>query len=280
MNTPEDSAPTDPSEPTSDAPRTGTQAVDRAAAILRAFELDADSGLSVAQVARRVHLTIPTTRRIMHALERAGALDRTTVGETYQLGLGLAVLGGIAMRRMGFAAAIPDLEQLSAQTGEAINLGLLDGSETVTVVHLPSRHPLRLESHPGARNPAHVCAMGKALLAVNGAAGFDMAGLEQFTEHTICEPEALRQELAATRQRGYSITDSERVLGVRAIGAPILAPDGRAIAALAIQAPAVRLTDDRLAEFARLAIETARRIAAGPFGQAQLGASHWLSNIS
>ncbi|WNI18046.1 IclR family transcriptional regulator [Actinacidiphila sp. ITFR-21] len=251
-----------------EAQRTGTQAVERALALLRAFETDADKGLTVTEVAARVGLTVPTTRRILHALEAGGALDRNTSGDRYQLGLGMAVLGGIAMRRSGFAAALPELEELGERTGEAVNLGVLSGGESVTVVHLPSRHPLRIESYPGARNPAHVCAMGKALMAYRGVNGLDLDRLTRYTDTTLVEPDVLLRDLMRTHERGYSVSDEERVRGVRAVGVPILLDTDHAVAAIAVQGPSVRMSDERMAEYAQLALSAARRIAEGPFGRA------------
>ena len=262
------------------AARTGTQAIERSVAILQQFERAGEAGLTVPDVAARTGLTTATARRMMHTLAAAGLLVRTAppgtvapggslrtpTSERFQLGIQLAILGGLALRRLGFTTALPELEALAEQTGEAVNLGVLAGQESLTVVHLPSRHALRIESYPGARNPVHVCAMGKALLAVQGVEGLDLDALPRYTDRTKASRSELLADLELVRGRGYAISDEERVVGVRAVGAPVVLDNGSAIAALAIQGPTARLTDERLLELSDLARTTADKLASGQFG--------------
>jgi DNA-binding IclR family transcriptional regulator len=57
-------------------------------------------------------------------------------------------------------------------------------------------------------------------------------GLSRRTDHSLIDPTDLRNDLAETRRRGYSISDEDVTVGIAAIGAPILDTDGVAIAAL------------------------------------------------
>src|SRR5690606_32653804 len=59
-------------------------------------------------------------------------------------------------------------------------------------------------------------------------------GLPRFSENTITEPEALRQELENTRQRGYSIDNQEHELGLYCIGAAIRDSQGKPIGACSL----------------------------------------------
>jgi DNA-binding IclR family transcriptional regulator len=95
--------------------------------------------------------------------------------------------------------------------------------------------------------------MGKMLLAMTDDPEAEVASLgelERFTDRTLSDPSTLVADLHASRARGWSLNDGERHDGVRAIA--VLAPNapGLAPSAVAVQGPALRLTDDRLAAVA------------------------------
>ncbi|QVQ52902.1 IclR family transcriptional regulator [Spiractinospora alimapuensis] len=239
--------------------RSGTQSVDRAIAILRCFEHEPT--LTATQVAQRLDLTVSTAHRLMRALQETGLLGRDATTESYHLGVTVAVLGRIALERLGTTVMQPALERLRDTTGESVTLGVRSGDEIAILVQLPSPEPLRYDQRPGSRNPIHVCSMGKALLAFGDPA---LAGTEPYTRYTdttITSRAGLDAELARVRARGYATSDQERVLGVRAIAAPVRDHNGDAFAAVALQVPTVRFADDRLEELAEAVTSTARELS-------------------
>jgi IclR family transcriptional regulator, acetate operon repressor len=243
--------------------RSGAQAVERALAVLRCVEAD-DAGVGVTELAQQAGLTISTTHRLARTLTEAGLLIQDPRTERYQLGPALVVLGRKAEQRLGYHHALPVLEELSAVTGESINLGIRAGDEVRVVLDVESRQRLRFHQEPGSTVPMHVSAMGKCLLATSGDIDdqIDALGdLVRATHRTITDRDQLRQELQLVRERGWALNDEERNPGVRAIAAPVRHPGGEVLGAIAIQGPTVRITDDRLAELAALLDKTAHRIA-------------------
>ena len=83
----------------------------------------------------------------------------------------------------------------------------------------------------------------------------------QFTPKTLITWDALQEDLARTRQRGYAIDDEEHDLGVRCIAAPIYSWNGTPLGAMSISGPAVRMTDSAIAEFAPKLLHTAGEIS-------------------
>lgn len=73
----------------------------------------------------------------------------------------------------------------------------------------------------------------------------DKHGQKQRTDNTITDKEALYEELAEIRERGYAYNDEEEVEGLRAVGAPITGPDGDVLGALSLSGPKSRLHSDR-----------------------------------
>lgn len=251
-------------------PRSGAQSVDRALAVLMAFE-NAAADLGVSDIAHSTGLAVSTAHRLTRVLCNAGLLAQDAGTARYQLGPVLVVLGRIAEERLGFATALPDLEKLASDTGESVNLGILVGSEVLVVLDVASDQPLRFDQAPGTRVPAHTSAMGKCLLAhaedINGAVAA-LPTLKRLTSHTITDRRRLRVELEAVRERGWALNDEERNPGVRAVAGPVLA-SGSAVAAIAVQGPALRLPDNRLPELARHIEGTA--VSIGPLLAAAAG---------
>ncbi|GII01462.1 IclR family transcriptional regulator [Planobispora takensis] len=252
----------DPTNPKPDDPaRKGTQAIERAIAVLRTFERA--PSLSATEVAQRLRLSVSTAHRIVRALHAAGMLGQDPATERYHLGITTATLGRLALERLGTSTMLPELERLRDLTGEAVNLGVRIGDEVVVLLQVPSRQPLRYEQEPGQRNPIHVCAMGKALLAFGDPSVNMEEPFTRYTEATITTRSAMEAELGRIRARGCAVNHEERVPGVRALAVPVRDGNGNVLAALAIQGPAVRLGDDRLPELAAELALSAGRLGSG-----------------
>jgi IclR family transcriptional regulator, acetate operon repressor len=243
--------------------RSGVQSVGRAIAVLRALEAEA-VGLGISEVARRTGLTVSTAHRLARALCDAGLASQDLATERYRLGPALVTLGQRAERALGYDRLRPLMANLVELTGESANLGILAGGEVLVVLSLSSPQPLRFEQRAGATVPAHTSAMGKALLAhaPDPVAAVQALGtLRRYTDRTITDRDALLAELSATRERCWSLNDGERDPGVRAIGAPVLGTDRTAVAAIAVQGPALRLDDVRLVGLSEQVVSAAAQAA-------------------
>ena len=243
----------------------GTQAIRRACAVLALFR-DARSELGIAQVAAGLGLRHSTVHRIVRALVAEGYLAQNAETDRYYLSRSAVLLGMAAQRDLGLSAVMPILERIGTHTSESINLGVRDGTHALVVLRVQSPMPLRFDQPPGTRVPLHASAMGKSLLAFGGAdvgAYSEEVGgkLGRYTPTTIASLRALRREIAEIRARGYSIDHEESIAGVRCVGAPILGPDGTAQAAMAIQAPTVRMPESRIADLAEQVMTAAKEVA-------------------
>lgn len=236
----------------------GAQTISRAFAVLRLFR-DHPVDLGVGAISKELGLTLSTTHRIVRALVAEGYLAQNQASERYYLGSGALLLGQAAHRNFGLDVVYPVLQRLAATTGESVNLGVLSGDAAVVVERIESAKPLRFTQPPGTHAPLHASAMGKALLAFNDETErrilTEANHLQPLTPKTHVSVEALRVELEKTRARGWSIDDEESTIGVRCAGAPIKDNAGVARAAIAVQAPAVRIPDAR---FDELGLEVAR----------------------
>jgi IclR family acetate operon transcriptional repressor len=245
--------------------RSGTQAVERAIAILETFSNERPS-LGITEISRAVGLHVSTTHRLVRDLVAAEYVQQDPLSERYRLGIGIAILGQRALEQTGYHLAKPVLDELAAATGESASLGIRRGAGVVVIERAASQQPLRFDHPTGAEIPLHASGMGKALLAFSATAPQQtvaaLPALTQFTHRTVVEPASLIAELEQSRQRGYAINREERYVGVNGIAAPVLGTDGIAHAAVGVQGPSLRLTPARLRELAPLVRAAADEVAA------------------
>ena len=140
--------------PGSDAPappRSGTQSIERAVALLE-FVGASERSLGLSEIARAVGLTPSTTHRLLRALVVAGYVEQEPTTEQYRLGLGIAVLGQRALEHAGYHVAQPVLDDLSARTGESVTLGIRRGNEVVVIERAASASATAVRSSRRGRD--------------------------------------------------------------------------------------------------------------------------------
>jgi DNA-binding IclR family transcriptional regulator len=148
---------------------------------------------------------------------------------------------------------------LAEATGETINLGVPGLSGVEHLAQVEGTHFLGTTQWVGRTVPYHCSANGKVLLAF-GAAGAVQGPLEALTSRTITEPVLLSAELETVRREGYATAADELELGLSAVAAPVLDDSGRAVAALSISGPTLRLSPRRVAELRPIVIKQARAL--------------------
>jgi len=226
-------------------------AVTRAAAILDVLAEDAGLALGPSELARRLGLPKSSIANICNALADIGLVRR--IGTGFALGRKLAELGGAYLASVDQVQEFYEAAQL-LPTGseETVQLAILDGLEMTYLARHDGRQPVRLTSQIGRRLPATVTATGKAALASLAMDDLDerLAGvrdLPTLTPNSIGTVEALRADLDAVRERGYSMDDEETVEGVVCFG--VMIPGrrpGEGPYAASITLLKARATDERV----------------------------------
>lgn len=237
----------------------GTKAIDRALEVLSSFVEAPEQGIT--DIATRSSLSPSTVHRIVRALVQSGYLEQSAETDRYHLGHAAHVLGQSARDSWGFDRALPILERIGGLTGESVNMGVADGTDVVVILRVESVQPLRFDQPAGSRISMHCSSMGKALLAFSDRPLPDLS-YTRITPTTVTSAEQFQRELDLTRERGYSIDDQESIEGVSCVGAPIRNAEGTAVAAIAIQAPTIRMTNERVALIGERAISAAEEIRA------------------
>ncbi len=238
---------------------TGTQAIDRAAALLVRV-VESPQPLPLGELAAAAGLPKSTTSRLVGALERQGLLQRTR-GRGLRPGPVLLRFAGQDRAQSLIELAAPALELLARETGETINLAVPGVLGAEHLAQRDSAHFVSVTNWVGRRVPHHVAANGKVFMAFGAAPLPDeLDRLERFTPKTIRDRVALERQLEPVRRLGYATAVDELELGLAAMAAPVRGAGGEIAAALSISGPTNRLTSERIERLAPLLIDQAARL--------------------
>ncbi len=227
----------------------GTQAVDRAAALLT-HVVEADDPVTFAELSQVFGLARSTTSRLLAALERTRLVERTTGGG--YIGGPLFVLYAARHDRNAQLArlALPMLEKIGAETGETVHLAVANRGRVAHIAQVDSTFLLGARDWTDVEVPAHCSALGKVLLAW-GELELPAGRLEAPTDRTLRTREALQPDLVAVRASGFAVTRDELELGLAGVAAPVFGPEDNVVATVGISGPTARL-EDRVDQIGRL----------------------------
>ncbi len=185
---------------TARTPAAGSQAVDRAAALL-ALIVQSDDARSFTSLVDELGLAKSTTSRLLQALERNRLVQRDRAG-TFRPGALFAVYAARQSTVHDLVElAQPVLNRLAAATGETVNLAVPRGNSVVAVAQVDGRYLLGATNWVGIEVPPHCSALGKVFYAF-GRIALPRGEMERRTAATITSADTLRRELVEVRRRG------------------------------------------------------------------------------
>jgi DNA-binding IclR family transcriptional regulator len=192
--------------------------------------------MSLAEFARRSGYSKSTTYRLLVTLVEAGWLERSTAG-AFRLTIKAFQVGSILVDSLELRReAGPIMAKMAAELDEAVYLVVAAGTRAVCLERIDSGEGVRMvDLYVGGSQPLNLGAGPRALLAFDEDRLLQPLleeGLTRRTNYSLVDPTDLLDDLMETRRRGYSISDEDVTAGIGAIGAPILGPDGVAVAAL------------------------------------------------
>ena len=232
------------------------QSLGRADAILSAVMLY-DRAIPLAALSEAVGLNKTTVFNLAESLVQLGFLERTTQPKGYRLGLRCVELGRHVAKTLPILEiSQPHLRGLCVATRETVNLALPYLNEGIIVEALQSQQAVRATAYAGARTHYHSSACGKAMLAYFPEEQrrwiYKSVGLPRMTEFTICDAEAMEEELGSVRVRGFATDRQENEIGAYCIGMPIFGPFDQIVASISVSGVINRMTPDLVAEIVGL----------------------------
>jgi IclR family pca regulon transcriptional regulator len=239
------------------------QSLERGLAVIRAFDAD-HRELALSEVARATGLTRAAARRFLLTLVRLGYVHFDNGRFSLRprvLELGFAYLSSLSFAEV----AQPHMEQLVAQVNESSSISVLDDTEVVYVVRVPTRRIMTITIAVGTRLPAYATSMGRVLLAHLPPDDLDerlsRIDIEPLTPRTVKDLQALRRILDEARKQGFAMVDQELEEGLRSVAVPIRDASGEVVAALNVSVHASRAGMQALRrDYLPPALETAAAI--------------------
>lgn len=239
------------------------QSVERAIALLEAVGDSSGDGETVAELAARCGLNRATSWRLLATLEAYGFVHLDPATHLYSLGLAVPKLAA-ASSVVGLTwQAEAVLQRLSSSTGETAVLAVVQHLSLAYVAEVAPATVLQA-NWLGKTVPLHATSTGKALLAWLSEAELQALlsqPLPGYTSTTITTENALRAELAETRQLGYSVCAGELEETLYGVSAPVLDRRQRPFAVVSIWGPRDRVPASRFAELGVLACTAADDLA-------------------
>lgn len=239
------------------------QSVERAFGVLKAL---AAGPAGVSEIADRTDLPKSTVSRLLSTLVDVGAVERRVDSGEYGLGeliIDLSVSTGPERSLIAFAR--PSLEELSAATGEAAGLSVLDGTRVHYLDQIDTANEVSVRDWTGESIDAHAVPSGHVMTACGTRAARERlltAPLRASTDHTVTDPAVLARRLDEARDAGYAWGHEEFSIGLTSVAAPIVGRSGSVIAAVHVHAPSYRFPGERHeAAVTDLIVEYGRRIS-------------------
>lgn len=239
--------------------------VQKAFRVLTAFSRT-EPRLTLKQICDKLEIDKSTAQRFTHTLLVMGYLDKDPVTRTLGVTVRMLDLAHIYLTTNPLvAAAMPYLMHLNSETGETINLTVLDGASSVFVSRVVGNHLLSTGVMIGTRLPAYASASGLAMLSALSEEDvgqvLSMSDLRPITPKTVYLPAQILERLAQIREKGYVVSVADYFANDISLGAPLISQTGQMIGAISLAVSSDRYTPKEAeAKYAKVVVAAAKSI--------------------
>ena len=218
------------------------QSFARGLEVIRSFSAQAPRQ-TLTEVAGRTGLTRAGARRILLTLQTLGYVESD--GKLFRLtprmlDLGFAYLSSLPIWNL----AEPVMEALVDEVKESCSAAVLDGTDIVYVLRVPTHKIMSISLGVGSRLPAYCTSMGRMLLSAlppdEMMKVLQASDLAARTRYTVTDMDEMATRIAQVRKQGWSLVNQELEEGLVSIAAPITDRAGQTVAALNISGQANR----------------------------------------
>ncbi|MEP6965745.1 MAG: IclR family transcriptional regulator C-terminal domain-containing protein [Polaromonas sp.] len=218
------------------------QSFARGLEVIRSFSAQSPRQ-TLSEVAGRTGLTRAGARRILLTLQTLGYVESD--GKLFSLtprmlDLGFAYLSSLPIWNL----AEPVMQTLVGQVKESCSAAVLDGTDIVYVLRVPTQKIMSITLGVGSRLPAYCTSMGRMLLSALPETELmqilEISERTARTRFTVTGVEELVARIAQVRQQGWAQIDQELEEGLVSMAAPVTDRAGNTVAALNISGQANR----------------------------------------
>ncbi|PGL70205.1 IclR family transcriptional regulator [Bacillus sp. AFS055030] len=222
------------------------QSIDRAMLIIDTLNSDESKmNWQITELAEKTSLSLGTLHRLLNSLIKHGLVVQIPETKHYKLGYKWMELGLRQLDKMDFRlVARPIMERLASHVEESIYLNIESGIDGIVIDKIDSPLKIRIAENLGIRIPLHIGAPNKTILAYMKE--YEIQKVLDQLNLTPNSVSSLKQQLIEIRQNGYAISQSEKTEDTAAIAAPITGYNNKILAALSVNVPGFRFTQERI----------------------------------
>lgn len=225
--------------------------------VLNCFKHDRQE-IGIKEIALKIDMPQSSVYRIIRSLEFGGYIFQNGENKKYRLGPKFL---SFSSKYDSFEAyrqvAIRNMERLSRETGETINLAILDCDKIAYIHRVDCKHILRPSFSLSSLYPAYKTGLGLVLLSQLNEGGLQWVYTNN-AEDIGVSYEEFQAQIAKVRKNGYAFDDQAFCPGLRCVAAPIHGPGGRTIFSMSVSAPLTRMDDSVYDATRRLVTKYAR----------------------
>ncbi len=218
--------------------------VERAINVLY-YVCESDGPMSLTEISKALELDKATTLRLLSTLVHGELLKQDVQTRLYYIGPGILRLSRYWRHDLR-SVCQPHLKSLLDQFDETVCLIEPRGLDRICVEVLETRKELRVVAELGRVQPIYSGASGRVLLASlpekEMLAILDQVEFLSLTPQSVTDRDQYLNELSLARKQGYAYAIDQVIVGSAGVSAPILSPNGGAVAAVVVRGPAARIT--------------------------------------
>jgi DNA-binding IclR family transcriptional regulator len=206
-------------------------------------------GRSLAEVIALTDFSKTTAHRTLQSLIDVNYVFQDPTNRRYFLGSALGRLARCGNQTDIATLAGRAMTRLAERTGDTIFLGVREGAEVVCVRVELGEYPIRTLSQTlGDRLPIGVGSTGQALFAASSPT--ERSAILRANANWVRDynytPDMVEDLVRDFDTRGYALNQGIAVPQMIGVGLPVVAGNGRAIAAIGVGAIDTRMTPDRI----------------------------------
>jgi len=222
--------------------------------------------VTVADLVKELAIPKSTAYELVRTLTEAGCVEASGKAAGLYLGrklfeLGMAYRARTDLLKDGGAT----VEQLRDQTGETIQLSVLENDLMLVLAKEEGSRPIRIISRVGSRVPVNWAAAGRLLVSdLSDEALRDLLARtvrQSPSGRAVLEVEKLVAQIRRFRRQGYAVEVNEANEHAGCVAAPVIDATGRCIAAISIVAPEQRLGRPNRDTLVAAVCEAARKLS-------------------
>lgn len=246
----------------SSGPRPRQTTVEKLVTLLEAVA-DSEDGIGVREVGRLNGIDKSSVSRLFEQLAQLRMVEQHELTGRFVAAPRLFTMAAkIHSRDTLWVAAEPILRGLVNDFNETCYLAIRDGDQVTFREKIDCDQTIRYFIELGQSSPLHAGAGGRAILSGMAVDEFEdflaRRELAPVTASTITDPDELGRQVREDRDRGYTISMGERVMGGSAVAAPYFGMSGDCRGSIVFTCPAERFNIRRAPEIA----DTVRRASA------------------